>query len=93
MVGCKIRLVKRKTDWVNNLLQSRFFGSCGYHRELRKNEKNMFCIDCNLCFCKHCVGSSTHCFHRWLQVCKYVYHNVVRLQDIQKYLDCSKIQV
>ncbi|XP_058183068.1 protein RGF1 INDUCIBLE TRANSCRIPTION FACTOR 1 [Rhododendron vialii] len=92
MVGCKIRLVKRKNDWVSNLLQSRFFGSCGYHRELRKNEKNMFCIDCNLCFCKHCIGSSTHCFHRWLQVCKYVYHDVVRLQDIQKYLDCSKIQ-
>ncbi|KAM6546777.1 hypothetical protein CsatB_027513 [Cannabis sativa] len=38
----------------------------------------------------HCVTS--HCLHRRLQICKYVYHNVVRLQDIQKHLDCSKIQ-
>jgi hypothetical protein len=35
----------------------------------------------------------SHCLHRQLQICKYVYHDVVRLQEIQKHLDCSKIQV
>ncbi|KAJ4837766.1 hypothetical protein Tsubulata_047146 [Turnera subulata] len=27
-----------------------------------------------------------------LQICKYVYQDVVRLQDLQKHLDCAKIQ-
>ncbi|KAL2518673.1 PLATZ transcription factor family protein [Abeliophyllum distichum] len=89
MVGLK----KRKPEWLSSLLHSKFFDSCIDHQELRKNEKNMFCIDCNLCFCKHCITSSTHCnLHRCLQICKYVYHDVVRLQDIQKYLDSSQIQ-
>lgn len=94
-VGCKIRLRKRKqAEWVSGLLRSKFFGSCVDHGELRKNERNLFCIDCNLCFCKHCVTSPAHdCLHRLLQICKYVYHDVVRLHDIQKHLDCSLIQV
>ncbi|XP_057478125.1 protein RGF1 INDUCIBLE TRANSCRIPTION FACTOR 1 isoform X1 [Actinidia eriantha] len=91
-VGCKIHLMKRKPDWVTHLTLTKFFGSCVDHEDLRKNEKNMYCIDCHLCFCKHCIASTAHCFHRSLQICKYVYHDVVRLQDIQKYLDCSKIQ-
>ncbi|KAI3719868.1 hypothetical protein L6452_20773 [Arctium lappa] len=81
--------------WVANLIESKFFGTCTDHRSLRKNEKNVFCIDCNLCFCKHCVtGLKTRCHHRHrrLQICRYVYHDVVRLQDIQKHLDCSNIQ-
>ncbi|PIN24974.1 hypothetical protein CDL12_02283 [Handroanthus impetiginosus] len=90
MVGCTIR---KPAEWVSVLLRSKFFGSCVDHGELRKNEKNLFCVDCTLCFCKHCVSSSAHdCFHRLLQICKYVYHDVVRLHDIQKHLDCSFIQ-
>ncbi|KAM3235387.1 protein RGF1 INDUCIBLE TRANSCRIPTION FACTOR 1 isoform X1 [Capsicum annuum] len=91
LIGGKIK-VKKGANWIENLLNSKFFESCGYHREIRRNEKNMFCIDCNLCFCKHCVSSSSHCFHEWLQICKYVYHDVVRLHEIQKYLNCSEIQ-
>ncbi|KAI3450382.1 hypothetical protein Pfo_007047, partial [Paulownia fortunei] len=94
--GCNVRLRRRKpAEWVSGLLGSKFFGSCVDHGELRKNEKNLFCIDCNLCFCKHCVTSSAHdyCLHRrLLQICKYVYRDVVRLHDIQQHLDCSLIQ-
>ncbi|EEF34841.1 protein RGF1 INDUCIBLE TRANSCRIPTION FACTOR 1 isoform X2 [Ricinus communis] len=89
MVGCKY-YIKKKEDWLSALLESKFFDSCDHHQELRKNEKNVFCMDCNLEFCRHCVKA--HCLHRQLQICKYVYHDVVRLQDIQKHLDCSKIQ-
>ncbi|OIT05542.1 PREDICTED: uncharacterized protein LOC109243969 [Nicotiana attenuata] len=92
MVGCKIQVKKRTPEWIKNLLNSKFFESCDNHKEVRRNEKNMFCIDCNLCFCKHCVNSSVHCFHEWLQICKYVYHDVIRLQEIQKHLNCSAIQ-
>ncbi|XP_030506779.1 protein RGF1 INDUCIBLE TRANSCRIPTION FACTOR 1 [Cannabis sativa] len=92
MIGCNlvIKKKKKKTDWLNTLLRLKFFDTCVHHEEYRKNEKNLFCIDCNIGFCRHCVTS--HCLHRRLQICKYVYHNVVRLQDIQKHLDCSKIQ-
>ncbi|GMN38389.1 hypothetical protein TIFTF001_007616 [Ficus carica] len=90
MVGCKLVIKKKNTDWLDELLRSEFFDSCVHHPDDRKNEKNLFCIDCSLGFCRHCSGA--HCLHRRLQICKYVYHNVVRLQDMQKHLDCSKIQ-
>ncbi|KAJ0038859.1 hypothetical protein Pint_22463 [Pistacia integerrima] len=93
MVGCKLIIKKKKTgggDWLSTLLHCEFFSSCIEHQQLRKNEKNVFCIDCNLDFCRHC--ESAHCLHRRLQICKYVYQDVVRLQDMQKHLDCSKIQ-
>ncbi|KAF5750082.1 hypothetical protein HS088_TW03G00414 [Tripterygium wilfordii] len=91
MVGCQnILIKKRKTDWLSTLLDSSFFDSCVDHQDHRKNEKNVFCIDCNIGFCKHCM--TAHCRHRRLQICKYVYHDVVRLHDMQKHLDCSKIQ-
>ncbi|KAH1097890.1 hypothetical protein J1N35_014811 [Gossypium stocksii] len=88
MVGCGL-YIKKKTDWISTLLESEFFSPCSDHQDLRKNEKNEFCIDCCLEFCRHCKA---HSQHRWLQVCKYVYQDVVRLQEMQKYLDCSKIQ-
>ncbi|KAL7605593.1 protein RGF1 INDUCIBLE TRANSCRIPTION FACTOR 1 [Lactuca sativa] len=95
-----IQQLKAKSElddckWIVNLLESKFFGACIDHRNMRKNEKNVFCIDCNLCFCRHCVTAfKTRCHHhhRRLQICRYVYHDVVRLHDIQKHLDCSNIQ-
>lgn len=89
--GCKIFLKKRKTDWLNSLLQSKFFGSCVHHQNNRKNEKNVFCIDCGIAICRHCLIS--HCVHRRLQICKYVYQYVVRVPDLQDHLDCCNIQV
>ncbi|KAF5761990.1 putative transcription repressor PLATZ family [Helianthus annuus] len=90
----KLKCEVEDCKWILNLLESKFFGSCIDHWNMRKNEKNMFCIDCNLCFCKHCVTGFKLCnrHHRRLQICRYVYHDVVRLQDIQKHLDCSNIQ-
>ncbi|XP_009351571.1 protein RGF1 INDUCIBLE TRANSCRIPTION FACTOR 1 [Pyrus x bretschneideri] len=90
MVGCKVCIKNSTDNWLNTLLLSKFFGSCGVHQDLRKNEKNVFCIDCSLLLCRHCMTS--HCLHTKFQICKYVYHDVVRLQEIQKHLDCSKIQ-
>ncbi|CAH9114447.1 unnamed protein product [Cuscuta europaea] len=94
MVGGSIRK-KNKVEWLGGLLGSKFFGPCVDHIDRRKNDRNMFCIDCNIGgFCRHCINSPSHSSirHRWLQICKYVYQDVVRLQDIQKHLDCSLIQ-
>ncbi|CAK9311364.1 unnamed protein product [Citrullus colocynthis] len=90
MAGCKIYLKKRKADWLSSLLQSKFFGSCVHHQNNRKNEKNVFCIDCGIAICRHCLIS--HCVHRRLQICKYVYQYVVRVPDLQNHLDCCNIQ-
>ncbi|XP_039014937.1 uncharacterized protein LOC120145109 [Hibiscus syriacus] len=88
MVGCEL-FIKEKTDWLSTLLRTEFFGPCSEHRGLRKNEKNVFCIDCSLGFCRHCEAHSQHLS---LQICKYVYQDVARLQEMQKHIDCSKIQ-
>lgn len=91
-VGCRLIIKKEKaSDWLTTLLKSQFFGPCMDHLELKKNEKNVFCMDCNIGFCRNCEDN--HSRHRRLQICKYVYQDVVRFQDIQKHLDCSKIQV
>ncbi|CDP10500.1 unnamed protein product [Coffea canephora] len=34
----------------------------------------------------------SHRFHRLLQVRRYVYHDVVRLEDLEKLIDCSNVQ-
>ncbi|XP_022776572.1 uncharacterized protein LOC111318154 [Durio zibethinus] len=88
MVGSGL-YIKKETDWLSTLLESDFFGPCSDHQDLRKNEKNVFCIDCSHEFCRHCMA---HSQHRSLQICKYVYQDVVRLQEMQKHLDCTKIQ-
>ncbi|KAJ0449198.1 putative transcription repressor PLATZ family [Helianthus annuus] len=87
----------QKCKWIVNLLESKFFGACIDHGSMAKSEKNVFCMDCNLCLCGHCVSGFKprchHHHHRRLQIFRYVYHDVVRIQDIQKHLDCSDIQV
>ncbi|KAL1201107.1 Protein RGF1 INDUCIBLE TRANSCRIPTION FACTOR 1 [Cardamine amara subsp. amara] len=90
-----MNLTEKRTsdeDWLETLLKSEFFGICMDHKYLRKNEKNVFCIECNVEICRHCCNSETHLLHRRLQICKYVYQDVLRLLDIQHYFDCSEIQ-
>ncbi|KAF8398908.1 hypothetical protein HHK36_014772 [Tetracentron sinense] len=94
MVGYSfnLKMNKKTLEWLETLLQSKFFGPCCDHQDLRKNEMNVFCIDCNCCVCQHCLSSSVHHLHKLLQIRRYVYHDVVRLHDMHKYLDCSKVQ-
>ncbi|XP_058079483.1 protein RGF1 INDUCIBLE TRANSCRIPTION FACTOR 1 [Magnolia sinica] len=83
---------KKNPEWLKILLQSKFSGSCFDHRDLRKNEKKVFCVDCNRRICQHCLASSHHHRHRILKIRKYVYNDVINLHDLQKLLDCSKVQ-
>ncbi|XP_044496058.1 protein RGF1 INDUCIBLE TRANSCRIPTION FACTOR 1-like isoform X2 [Mangifera indica] len=80
-----------KPAWLQGLMAETFFGACGFHENRRKNEKNVFCLVCCLSLCPHCLPS--HCSHPLLQVRRYVYHDVVRLGDLEKLIDCSFIQV
>jgi len=91
MVGYDLQSVpQQKPAWLEALLSEKFFVACTTHAALKKNEKNVFCVDCSGGVCQHCVsGHRSHCL---LQIRRYVYHDVIRLQDIQRLLDCSEVQ-
>ncbi|PSS08173.1 Protein FAM19A2 like, partial [Actinidia chinensis var. chinensis] len=80
----------QKPAWLKALYTQKFFSPCPIHQNSKKNEKNICCLDCCTSICPHCVPS--HRFHRLLQVRRYVYHDVVRLDDLEKLIDCSNVQ-
>jgi len=80
-----------KPAWLEALYAQKFFVGCSYHENAKKNEKNICCLDCCTSICPHCLPS--HRFHSLLQVRRYVYHDVVRLEDLHKLIDCSNVQV
>ncbi|XP_044464905.1 protein RGF1 INDUCIBLE TRANSCRIPTION FACTOR 1-like [Mangifera indica] len=80
----------QRPAWLEALYTQKFFVGCSYHESAKKNEKNICCLDCCTSICPHCIPS--HRFHRLLQVRRYVYHEVVRLDDLQKLIDCSSVQ-
>ncbi|CAL9057128.1 unnamed protein product [Musa banksii] len=79
-----------KPAWLEALDKLKFFVGCSVHESARKNEKNICCLDCCTAICPHCLRS--HRLHRLVQVRRYVYHDVVRLQDLDKLIDCSSVQ-
>eukprot|EP00250_Pteridium_aquilinum_P003044 c13373_g1_i1 orf=2-787(-) len=81
-----------KPMWLELLLAEKFFAACAKHFCSKKNEKNKFCLDCMSSICQHCALSKDHNLHQLLQIRRYVYHDVIRLHDIQKLLDCSRVQ-
>ncbi|WOL09364.1 hypothetical protein Cni_G18117 [Canna indica] len=80
--------------WVDMLLRSEFFGVCDQHREERRSEENIYCVDCGCRMCPHCLSrpGGAHSAHRLLQIRRYVYQDVVRVHDMHSLLDCSKVQ-
>ncbi|XP_051149102.1 protein RGF1 INDUCIBLE TRANSCRIPTION FACTOR 1 [Andrographis paniculata] len=80
----------QKPAWLDALYAQKFFFPCSIHDSAKKNEKNICCLDCCSSVCPHCVVS--HRSHRLLQIRRYVYHEVVRLEDLDKLIDCSNIQ-
>ncbi|CAH9106466.1 unnamed protein product [Cuscuta europaea] len=81
-----------KPAWLERLMaEESFFAVCGAHQHRRKkNEKNIFCLLCCQSFCPHCLPS--HQSHPLLQIRRYVYQDVIRLDDLEKLIDCSYIQ-
>ncbi|XP_070046125.1 protein RGF1 INDUCIBLE TRANSCRIPTION FACTOR 1-like [Nicotiana tomentosiformis] len=54
--------------WLEVLLGEKFFNACLVHELQRKNEENVFCLDCCFSLCLHCLPS--HKCHRLLQCSK-----------------------
>ncbi|PIN20864.1 hypothetical protein CDL12_06448 [Handroanthus impetiginosus] len=76
--------------WLSSLLTEKFFNACIIHEDSKKNEKNVFCLDCCEGICPHCF--ILHPSHRLLQIRRYVYHDVIRLGDADKLMDCAQVQ-
>uniref|UniRef100_A0A0D3GJN8 B box-type domain-containing protein n=1 Tax=Oryza barthii TaxID=65489 RepID=A0A0D3GJN8_9ORYZ len=79
-----------RPGWVGGLVEESFFVGCPAHESRKKNEKNIFCLGCCASICPHCAPSHRH--HPLLQVRRYVYNDVVRLDDLDKLIDCSFVQ-
>jgi len=59
---------------------------------MKKNECNIFCVKCmSEGLCVHCVQGHHH-KHTTIQVRRYVYHDVVRLADIEPLMNCEGLQ-
>ncbi|XP_074341215.1 protein RGF1 INDUCIBLE TRANSCRIPTION FACTOR 1-like [Apium graveolens] len=81
---------KKSPPWLKPLLHQTFYAQCAHHHHV-KNECNMFCLDCfDAPLCSLCLSAHQH--HRTIQIRKSSYHDVVRVPEIQTYVDLTGVQ-
>ncbi|KAK1371281.1 B box-type domain-containing protein [Heracleum sosnowskyi] len=80
-----------KPAWLDSFLSKTFFDICPVHDHCT-NVRNRYCINCNLAVCQNCIASGSHNGHNILKLYRHVYKDVVSVNDMGNYIDCSKIQ-
>nr|XP_043625749.1 protein RGF1 INDUCIBLE TRANSCRIPTION FACTOR 1-like [Erigeron canadensis] len=78
--------------WLKSLFSEEFYNACGFHENEKKNERNLFCIDCCAGICSHCSKDKLHRSHHLIQIRKYMYQGVIKVEDAGKLMNCSSIQ-
>ncbi|XP_076888319.1 protein RGF1 INDUCIBLE TRANSCRIPTION FACTOR 1-like [Bidens hawaiensis] len=77
--------------WLIPMLKADYFITCRFHGDANKSECNLFCLDCcGNALCSYCLGH--HKDHRVVQIRRSSYHNVVRVNEIQRFLDITCVQ-
>ncbi|GMP44347.1 hypothetical protein CsSME_00013311 [Camellia sinensis var. sinensis] len=77
--------------WLKPMLRGSYFIPCAVHGDSNKSECNLFCLDCmGNALCSYCLIH--HKDHSVLQIRRSSYHNVVRVNEIQRYIDISCVQ-
>ncbi|KAM7507335.1 hypothetical protein LguiA_017788 [Lonicera macranthoides] len=74
--------------WLKPLLRENFFVQCKLHADSHKSECNMYCMNGALCS----VCLNYHKDHRAIQISRSSYHDVIRVNEIQKFLDITAVQ-
>ncbi|XP_026381454.1 uncharacterized protein LOC113276075 [Papaver somniferum] len=79
-------------QWLRPLLEANYFIPCGDHgEEISKSECKYFCLDCmGKSICSYCLIH--HREHRIVQIRRSNYHNVIRVNEVQKHIDISGVQ-
>ncbi|XP_026399234.1 uncharacterized protein LOC113295095 [Papaver somniferum] len=79
-------------QWLRPLLEANYFIPCRDHgEEMSKSECKYFCLDCmGKSICSYCLIH--HREHRIVQIRRSNYHNVRRVDEVQKHIDISGVQ-
>ncbi|KAI3900804.1 hypothetical protein MKW92_012781 [Papaver armeniacum] len=79
-------------QWLRPLLEANYFIPCRDHgEEMSRSECKYFCLDCmGKSICSYCLIH--HREHRIVQIRRSNYHNVIRVNEVQKHIDISGVQ-